>query len=99
MLELADVIEELRSELTRAMATGEGQALRFEIADVQLELAVGVEREAGGKGGVKFWVFELGGEARHQSASTQKVALTLHPREAATGRSPVITGEAVEGET
>ena len=98
MLELADVVEELRAELTRAMAAGEGQPLRFEVEDVELELTVGVEREASGKGGVRFWVFELGAEARQQSASTQTVTLTLRPKVAATGEAAAIAGEAVAGE-
>jgi hypothetical protein len=98
MLALAEVVEELRAELSRAMVAGEGQPLRFEVADVLLELRVGVEREASGKGGVRFWVFELGGEARAQSESTQTVTLTLRPKLAATGEAPAIAGETVTGE-
>jgi hypothetical protein len=98
MLELAEVVEQLRAELTRAMAAGEGEALRFEVADMQLELTVAVEREVGGKSGVRFWVFELGAEGRQQSANTQTVTLTLRPKLAATGEAAAITGPAVAGE-
>jgi hypothetical protein len=98
MLRLSEVIEELRGELLRAMASGEDQALRFEVGEVTLEVAVAVERETSGKGGVRFWVLELGAEGRHQAADTQTVRLTLHPKVAATGEKPDIAGEGAAGE-
>jgi hypothetical protein len=98
VLELAEVVRELRNELTRAMAAGEGAQLQFEVGEIELELTLGVKREAGAKAGIKFWVFELGGDARAESASTQKVKLRLDPKVAATGQRARISGQRVAGE-
>jgi hypothetical protein len=98
MLKLADVIEQLRAELTLALAAGQDQALRFEVGPVQLELTVAVESEAGGKGGIRFWVLELGAEGRRQAADTQTLRLTLEPKLASTGEPPTITGKSMPGE-
>ncbi len=44
-VELAQVIGQLRQELTAAMRDGEGEELRFELGPVELELTVGVSRD------------------------------------------------------
>ncbi|MGH3701282.1 MAG: trypco2 family protein, partial [Pseudonocardiaceae bacterium] len=46
-VELAQVIGQLRQELSAAMREGEGEDLRFELGTVELELTVAVSREAG----------------------------------------------------
>jgi Trypsin-co-occurring domain 2 len=62
-VELAQVIGQLRRELSVAMREGEGEDLRFELGPVELELTVGVSKEAGPNAKVRFWVVELGGGA------------------------------------
>ncbi|AYG80731.1 hypothetical protein DWB77_02869 [Streptomyces hundungensis] len=78
-VELADMIAQLRSELSRAMADGEGQGLRFQAEKLDLELTVGVERsrEPGAK--VRFWVFDVHHSARTAQSVTQRIMLTLRP--------------------
>jgi len=78
-VELADLIWELRRELSRAMWSGEHADLRFRADQVQLELTVGVEkvREPGAK--VRFWVFEAGATGRRAATVTQKITLVLQP--------------------
>jgi hypothetical protein len=44
---------------------------------VQLEFHVGVKRSADAKGGVKFWVLELGGGGGYARETVQKVIVTL----------------------
>src|SRR5262249_16310929 len=111
-VELADVIWQLRHELSRAMWAGEHTDLRFEAGPIELELTVAVEKatqpgvkagllgmdaELGGKGRVLVMEGELGG--RRATTVTQRIHLTLHPRRAdADGVSPLITGRAEEGE-
>ncbi|MFI0217670.1 trypco2 family protein [Streptomyces lydicus] len=46
------------------MAAGEGEDLRFALGPVQLELSFSVQRDAGTSGKVKFWVVELGADAK-----------------------------------
>jgi len=60
VIELASVIRDLRDELERAIAAGEGEQLRFELGPIELEATVAVERSDGASGKVRFWVAEGG---------------------------------------
>ena len=62
MIELAEVIRGLREELQRAIAAGEGEALRFELGPIELEVSVAVQASAQAGAKVRFWVVELGAE-------------------------------------
>jgi hypothetical protein len=98
-VELADVIWQLRHELSRAMWAGENADLRFEAEKVELELTVGVERRRQGDGKVRFLVFEVGGGAGTTSTTTQRLTLTLKPvLAAAPERSALISGADLPGE-
>jgi len=98
MIELASVIRDLRDELERAIVAGAGEALRFELGPVELEVALAVERsgEAGGK--VRFWVVEVGGERGWESTDTQRIKLVLTPRLGEGLQSAYVGGAAVSGE-
>ncbi|MDR1386731.1 MAG: hypothetical protein LBJ44_03900 [Propionibacteriaceae bacterium] len=74
---LSKAIEALRDELEQSMRAGEGRDLRFKVDEVKLELKVAATTDAAGKAGVKWFLFEAGGEVSHQSAQTQTVTLTL----------------------
>jgi hypothetical protein len=93
MIELAEVIGELRRELQAAMNDGEGEQLRFELGPVELEATVAVEKGAGGGAKVRFWVIELGGEAKASEISTHRVKLSLQPRVAGGGRVWIASDE------
>ncbi|MFI2205544.1 trypco2 family protein [Streptomyces sp. NPDC020192] len=82
MIELSEMIAQLRAELATAMAAGEGEDLRFALGPVQLELTVSVQRDAAASGKVKFWVVELGADGKLGRQDTQTVRLTLEPRRA-----------------
>jgi hypothetical protein len=97
MIELAEVIGELRRELEQAMREGEGERLRFEVGPVELEATVAVEKGAGTGAKVRFWVIELGGDAKATQASTQRIKLALQPR-LASGAPPVISDEETKRE-
>jgi hypothetical protein len=86
MIELAEVIAELRRELQEAMNAGEGEPLRFELGPVELEATVAVEKSGGGGAKVRFWVIEVGGDAKVGEVSTHRVKLSLQPRLAGGGR-------------
>lgn len=98
-IELADLIWQLRHELSRAMWAGERTDLRFEAGPVELELTVVVERAT--QPGMKARLVVVDAEVgtRHTSAVTQRVHLTLHPRMAAApDQSPLIHGAPLPGE-
>ncbi|WP_438291945.1 trypco2 family protein [Streptomyces sp. HUAS TT7] len=92
-VELADMVAQLRSELSRAMADGDGEGIRFQAESLELELTVGVERsrEPGAK--VRFWVFDVQHSARSANTATQRIKLSLKPvRADAPERPALISG-------
>ncbi|WP_327138051.1 hypothetical protein OG585_07460 [Streptomyces sp. NBC_01340] len=98
-VELPELIGQLRAQLSEAMRAGETSDLRFELGPVELELTVSVEKEAKPGAKVKFWVMEVGGEARAASITNQRIKLTLDPRRASQPtRRPLISGEEASGE-
>lgn len=98
-VELAEVIGQLRAELTEAMRAGEGADLRFELGAVELELTVVVDKEVKPGAKVRFWVVELGADATASSGATQRIKLVLDPRRVGEpDRRPVIAGDEVAGE-
>jgi hypothetical protein len=98
-LQLAEVVANLREELLEAMRAAEGQPLQFELGTVELELTVAVEKEAKPGAKVKFWVLEVGTEARLASTNTQKLKIRLEPVDPARGgRAPRISGESLPDE-
>ena len=98
-VELAAVIGQLREELTKAARAGEGEEFQFEVGPIELELTVAVTKEAGANAKVRFWVLEMGADAKLTSADTQRLKLTLDLRRAGDpGRRPAISGPAVDGE-
>ncbi|MEM1183209.1 MAG: trypco2 family protein [Acidobacteriota bacterium] len=99
-IELADAIAELRSQLSRAVKEGEWKSLRFEIEKLELELEVvatkGQKVEAGAEAGVKFWLLGSGkvsgkGELSEGASASQKITLTLRPKDPKTGKTPDLT--------
>lgn len=97
-VELAQVIGQLRQELSAAIRDGEGEDLRFELGPVELELAVAVSKEAGPTARVRFWVVELGADGKAASQATQRIKLTLDPRQRNITGRPVISGPEQVGE-
>ncbi len=74
---LVDMIDALRSELAAAVKKSQGHEIQFPVGSVQLEFQVGVTWDAEAKGGVKFWVLELGASGSYANESVQKVTLNL----------------------
>lgn len=87
---LEETIAALRQELIASMLASQGEGLRFEVGEVKVEFHVEVERSADAKGGIKFWVVELGGSGGTKDKFIHKVTIPLKPL----GRDgkPVLTG-------
>ncbi len=91
MVPLADLIQALRAELQAAIDQAKGQTLQFALGPVELEFDVEVTYEAGGQGGIQFWVFTAGASASRTSSTTQHVRLTLQPK-LSSGADPLVSG-------
>ena len=98
MIELACVIKDLREELNRAVAAADGEALRFELGPIELELSVALEQSAHAQGRVRFWVVDAGADAGVGKTSTQRISLTLQPTLAGSSRPVAISGAAEPNE-
>jgi len=95
---LADVVQDLRAELTKAIEAGEGSDLRFALGEIELELAVVVSKEGGGGGKLRFWVLEFGADGKVSAEHTQRITLKLTPTVRGQSGPVLIEGEAVPDE-
>jgi hypothetical protein len=93
---LDDAIRALRRQLSAAVAESQGQELRFGLGPVELEFEMVVSRDAGGGGGIRFWVVSLDGKGSVSKVTTHRIRLRLDPV-TADGR-PVLTGDDVDRE-
>jgi hypothetical protein len=87
-LKLSEMIEALRVELAAAAEAGKGQALRFEVGPIELEVEIAVTKTTTGNAGVEFWVVKAGAEREHANAVTHRVKITLETKRA-DGLGPV----------
>jgi hypothetical protein len=98
-IELSDLIWQLRGELIRAMWGGQHKELRFRAETIELELAIGVERQAGSHVEAKFWVLGMGANADRKATRVQTLRLTLKPVHADAPDQPaLIDGAGLPGE-
>jgi hypothetical protein len=84
---LAEMLKDLRAELVAARSQGEDSELRFEVTDVELEVNLAATKEAGGGGGVKFWVYNADAKVSASDVRTHRLKLKLRPRHAS-GEDP-----------
>ncbi|MFG6095049.1 trypco2 family protein [Leptothoe sp. ISB3NOV94-8A] len=90
-LGLKETVEALRTELSEAILVAEGKEIRFEMGEIELEFQVLIEQTSEGKGGIKFWVVELGGGSTEKNAAIHKVKIPLKP--VWKDGAPVLTGD------
>ena len=76
---LAEMLTELRAQLLKARGEGADETLKFEIADVEIEVEIATTKEAEGKGGVKFWVYNAEAGVAASQGTTQRLKLKLRP--------------------
>jgi hypothetical protein len=96
MIELAEVIGELRRERQQACAPVGASRCGSSWACAAGGHCGG--REDRRRGQVRFWVIELGGDAKASQASTQRIKLALQPRLTASGAKALIAGDEAPGE-
>jgi hypothetical protein len=84
-LELSEVIQAVRLQLAEAAAQSAGQSIHFPVEGVELQFQVGVTKSVEAKGGVKFWVLDLGGGGSREAQSMQTISVKLGAPELADG--------------
>lgn len=75
VVNLADAIDGLRREFTKAIDIGRNAEMQFEVGSVELTVQAAVSTDANGK--IGWSVFGIG--ASHERASTQTLTLKLTP--------------------
>jgi len=98
MIELSQVIKDLRTELVEAMKVGQGETLQFALGPIEVDLSVAVEKKGDAGVQVRFWVIEVGGKGGLSKADTQRIKLVLHPQLAGAPGSVKIADEAAPRE-
>src|SRR6266850_106009 len=77
---LAEFLQGLRSELKTSMTNARNDpALTFQLTKLDVELQVTAESSVGGQGKVKFWVVEVGADAKGGQKTVQTIKLSLQP--------------------
>lgn len=87
---LQEAIAALRAELIESVVASQGERLRFEVGEITMEFQIEVERSAEAKGGIQFWVVELGGGGAVKDKDMHKVVVPLKPVRA--DGKPILTG-------
>jgi hypothetical protein len=87
---LRETLEALRVELSKSILASEGEQIRFEVGNIELEVQFVVEQSKEGKGGLKFWVVEMGGGVTNKDTITHKIKIPLKP--IGKDGKPVLTG-------
>ncbi|MFA3872807.1 trypco2 family protein [Streptomyces sp. MMCC 100] len=101
MIELADMVRELRDQLNSALTVAGPGPVRFELGPVEIEATVAIDRTGGAGGKVNFWVVEAGTDASVTSSRTHRVTLTLQPTLVApdgTRRHVLVSDDEADGE-
>lgn len=88
---LQEAIAALRAELIESMLASGKELLRFEIGQITMEFQIEVERSIEAKGGLKFYVVELGAGGMEKAKNVHKVVIPLKPVRA--DGKPILTGE------
>lgn len=101
-IDLADFIQQLRSELETALATrqeAKGTTLFFKPKNIDLELKVAAERKGVGGGKLSFKIFGIGAEAEARGelsradTHTIKLSLDLVDRD---GKTTILIGDEID---
>ncbi|MEV6399141.1 trypco2 family protein [Streptomyces sp. NPDC051907] len=76
---LAEVIGKVRDELELAQQAGADRDLKFSVEKVDLEFAVQVRAESGGRAGLRIGVVTAGGGASTGRDRTHTIKIELKP--------------------
>ncbi|MFE2964066.1 trypco2 family protein [Streptomyces sp. NPDC059340] len=102
MIELSDMIRELRRQLTTSLADGADEAVRFELGPVEIEATVAVSREGEANTKVRLWVVDAGANGKYAHAQTQRIKVTLAPKvvsaDGSLSQTVLIVGDEVDDE-
>jgi hypothetical protein len=100
---LADAIQELRSEISRARLAGEKESVRFRAKSIKVELLIDFELSGEGKAGVAKWIpfvdLSLKGSAKRKASHKVVIDLEIHDNKLISDSDgPAPVGSSLTGE-
>lgn len=107
LIDLVDVIRDLREQIAQAQVASAGDELQFEVGPIEIEMSVAVTAEVSGQAKVRFYVLEMGAGGKESEVATQRMKITLTPRTKGSQEDEVsekalaqvyVTGRELEGE-
>jgi Trypsin-co-occurring domain 2 len=98
-IELSTLIKRLRHEIETTWWEGQTSAIVFEVGSVEVEVNTQLQKDGKAEFGVKFLVVSAGGGGGLSTTDTQRIKLTLTPRDRRDPTQPLrIAGELKKGE-
>lgn len=94
---VAEVIRQLRGDLSYAQWQGEDKSLRFELGPIELEFTVVIDSSRTNGARAKLWVVDAGTEGKRSSQHTHRIKLALQPVDEH-GVKTTVAGRPVDGE-
>ncbi|MEU3528581.1 trypco2 family protein [Streptomyces sp. NPDC038707] len=94
-VELTAAVQGLRDQLISSVDASNGQPIRFEVEEINLEFSVELRRDASVKAGFKAWVISSDALSGVTHTATHKVSVKLRPKNFRDGR-PVEIGSQAE---
>jgi Trypsin-co-occurring domain 2 len=78
-IQLKDAIKALLKEIGQSIAASQGEQIRFQIGQIELEFQVEIERSGTVEGEIDFVVAKIGGGGEISRSDTHSVKLSLQP--------------------
>ncbi|WP_251074713.1 trypco2 family protein [Streptomyces sp. ISL-12] len=94
-VELTAAVQGLRDQLIASVDASDGQRIKFEVEEVNLEFTVELRRDVNSKAGFRAWVVSGDVQAGATRSSVHRVSVKLKPKDSIDGR-PVEVGSTRE---
>lgn len=89
---LSDLLIQLRRDLQAVRAADPAADLKFELGEVELELQIVAEKQAGANAEAGWWILKAGASANNADTATQTLKLKLKPVDGRTNTPARIGG-------
>jgi hypothetical protein len=89
-IDLTNVIQQLRYDIETTWWKGQTSGVAMEVGPIELEVTVQVEKSKDAHLGVKFYVVDASAGGDATTTNTQKIKLTLTPRDRRSPTGPLL---------
>lgn len=78
---IKDLVQQLRSDIAKAVKAAEGEDIQFDLGEIELELQTVVTGKAGAKLSIGVPIFKFDGNGEYSKATTQKIKIKLNAKD------------------